>query len=134
LSIWGWWQLGVRRTSNLPWRLDRYSTYVGATLVFLFGLLWFNFAVTPLGIAGTIIFNLLLLSLAIILISQSIREGQRFNFWLGILLLILQIFSRMFEYNTDLILKAIALVACGVAAILAGLWFERYLSNLNSAS
>jgi uncharacterized membrane protein len=134
LSIWGWWQLGVRRTSNLPWRLDRYSTYVGATLVFLFGLLWFNFAVNPLGIAGTIIFNLLLLSLAIILISQSIREGQRFNFWLGILLLILQIFSRMFEYNTDLILKAIALVACGVAAILAGLWFERYLSNLNSAS
>lgn len=134
VSIWGWWQLGVRRTSNLPWRLDRYSTYVGATLVFFFGLLWFNFAVTPLGIAGTIIFNLLLLALAIILISQSIREGQRFNFWLGIVLLILQIFSRMFEYNTDLILKAIALVACGVAAILAGLWFERYLSNLNSAS
>ncbi len=134
LSIWGWWKLGVRRTSNLPWRLDRYSTYVGATLVFLFGLLWFNFAVTPLGIAGTIIFNLLLLSLAIILISRSIKEGQRFNFWLGILLLILQIFSRMFEYNTDLILKAIALVACGVAAILAGLWFERYLSNLNTES
>jgi uncharacterized membrane protein len=134
LSIWGWWQLGVRRTSNLPWRLDRYSTYVGATLVFLFSLLWFNFAVTPLGITGTVIFNLLLFSLAIILISQSIREGQRFNFWLGILLLILQIFSRMFEYDTDLILKAIALFACGVAAILAGLWFERYLSNLNSAS
>jgi uncharacterized membrane protein len=134
LSIWGWWQLGVRRTSNLPWRLDRHSTYIGATLVFLFGLLWFNFAVTPLGVAGTFIFNLLLLSLAIILISQSIREGQRFNFWLGILLLILQIFSRMFEYNTDLILKAIALVVCGVAAILAGLWFERYLSNLHSVS
>jgi uncharacterized membrane protein len=134
LSVWGWWQLGVRRTSNLPWRLNRYSTYVGATLVFLFSLLWFDLAVTPLGVAGTIIFNLLLFSLAIILISQSIREGQRFNFWLGILLLILQIFSRMFEYNTDLILKAIALVACGVAAILAGLWFERYLSNLNSLS
>ncbi|MFM2314840.1 MAG: hypothetical protein RLZZ04_4116 [Cyanobacteriota bacterium] len=131
ISIWGWWQLGVRRTSNLPWRLDRYSTYVGATLVLLFGLLWFNFAVTPLGSAGTIIFNLLLLSLAIMLISQSIREGQRFNFWLGILLLILQIFSRMFEYNTDLILKAIALVACGVAAILAGLWFERYLQQFS---
>jgi uncharacterized membrane protein len=134
LSIWGWWRLGIRRSNNLPWRLDRYSTYVGTTLVFLFGLIWFNLAVTPLGMAGTVIFNLLLLSLAIILISQSIREGQRFNFWLGILLLILQICSRMFEYNTDLILKAIALVVCGVAAILAGLWFERYLSNLNSAS
>ncbi len=133
-SIWAWWQLGVRRTSNLPWRLDRNSTYVGVTLIFIFGLIWFNLAVSPLGIAGTIIFNLLLFSLAIILISQSVKEGRRFNFWLGIILLILQIFSRMFEYNTDLILKAIALFICGIAAILAGLWFERYLSNLNSQS
>ncbi|MEN9519546.1 MAG: hypothetical protein RLZZ381_2134 [Cyanobacteriota bacterium] len=132
LTIWAWWKLGVRRTSNLSWRLDRNSTYIGTTIVFLFGLMWFNFAITPIGIAGTIIFNLLLLVLAIILISQSVKEGQRFNFWLGIVLLILQIFSRMFEYNTDLILKAIALFICGVAAILAGLWFERYLSNLNS--
>ncbi len=40
----------------------------------------------------------------------------------------------MFEYNTDLILKAIALFICGIAAIMAGLWFERYLSNQNSLS
>jgi uncharacterized membrane protein len=132
LTIWAWWKLGVRRTSNLPWRLDRHSTYIGATLLLLFGLIWFHLAITPIGVAGTIIFNLLLFGLAIILISQSVKEGQRFNFWLGIILLILQIFSRMFEYNTDLILKAIALFFCGVAAILAGLWFERYLSNLNS--
>ncbi len=125
-SIWAWWQLGVRRTSNLPWRLDRNSTYVGVTLIFIFGLIWFNLAVSPLSIAGTIIFNWLLFSLAIVLISQSVKEGRRFNFWLGIILLILQIFSRMFEYNTDLILKAIALFICGIAAILAGLWFERY--------
>ena len=133
-GIWSWWKLGVRRTSNLPWRLDRNSTYIGTILVILFGLIWFNIAVTPIGIAGTIIFNLLLFLLAIILISQSVREGRRFNFWLGIILLILQIFSRMFEYDTGLILKAIALFACGIAAILAGLWFERYLSTVNSSS
>ena len=132
-GIWSWWKLGVRRTDNLPWRLDRNSTYIGTILIILFGLIWFNIAVTPIGIAGTIIFNLLLFLLAIILISQSVREGRRFNFWLGIILLILQIFSRMFEYNTGLILKAIALFACGIAAILAGLWFERYLSNVNSS-
>ena len=132
-GIWAWWKLGVRRTSNLPWRLDRNSTYIGTTLVILFGLIWFNIAVAPIGIAGTIIFNLLLFLLAIILISQSVREGRRFNFWLGIILLILQIFSRMFEYDTGLILKAIALFACGIAAILAGLWFERYLSTVNSS-
>jgi len=135
-SIWAWWRLGVRRDNNLPWRLDRNSTYVAATLVFIFCLMCFNFAIAPIGIAGTIIFNLLLFALAIMLISQSVKEGQRFNFWLGILLVILQIFSRMFEYNTDLILKAIALFICGIAAIMAGLWFERYLSNqtLNSAN
>ncbi len=133
-SIWAWIQLGRRRTSNLPWRLDRNSTYIGTILVILFALIWFNLAISPLNLAGTIIFNLLLFLLALILISQSVKEGQRFNFWLGIILLILQIFSRMFEYNTDLILKAIALFICGIAAIMAGLWFERYLSNQNSLS
>ena len=135
-SIWAWWKLGKRRNDNLPWRLDRYSAYIGGTLIFLFGLIWFNLAVTPIGIGGTIVFNLLLFSLTIILISQSVKQGQRFNFWLGILLVILQILSRMFEYNSDLILKAIALLICGVAAIMAGLWFEHYLNsqNLNSHS
>ncbi|MEL6929868.1 MAG: DUF2157 domain-containing protein, partial [Cyanobacteria bacterium J06600_6] len=133
-TIYAWLQLGIRRDNNLPWRLDRKSTYVGATLIFLFCLMWFNFAIAPLGIAGTVIFNLLLFALAIALIRQSVEEGQRFNFWLGILLIVLQIFSRMFEYNTDLIIKAIALFICGIAAIMAGLWFERYLNsqNLNS--
>ena len=133
-SIYAWWQLGVRRNSSLAWRLDRNSTYVAATLVFIFCSIWFHLAIAPLGIAGIIIFNLLLFAFAIILISQSVNEGQRFNFWLGILLVVLQIFSRMFEYNTGLILKAIALVICGVAAIMAGLWFERYLSSQNSHS
>ena len=133
LSIYAWWRLGVRR-DNLPWRLDLNSTYIGATLLLIFCLIWFHLAIASLGIAGTIIFNLLLFTLAIVLVSQSVKEGQRFNFWLGILLIILQIFSRMFEYNTGLILKAIALFVCGIAAILAGLWFERYLSSQNPHS
>ena len=132
-SIWAWWRLGIRR-DNLPWRLDRNSTYVGAALVWLFGFFWFNLAIASIGIAATIIFNLLLLIMAIVLISQSVKEGQRFNFWLGIILLVLQIFSRMFEYDTNLILKAIALFICGIAAIIAGLWFERCLSRQTSNS
>ena len=31
----------------------------------------------------------------------------------------------MFEYDTDLLLKAAVLAACGVAVIAAGLWFEK---------
>ena len=133
IAILGWWKLGQRRTGNLSWRLDRNSNYIATVLIFLFSLLWFNSAVTPIGIAGTIIFNLLLFSLAMILIHQSIREGKRFNFWLGIIMGILLIFSRMFEYDTGLILKAISLFGCGIAAILAGLWFERHLSTVNSS-
>lgn len=133
-SIWAWVQLGTRRRSNLPWRLERNSIYIGSTLLFLFGLTWFNFAVSPIYILGTIIFNLLLFLLAMILISQSVKEGRRFNFWLGILLLILQIFSRMLEYNTGLVLKAISFFGCGAGVILAGLWFERYLRRLNSSN
>jgi predicted outer membrane lipoprotein len=42
-------------------------------------------------------------------------------------LLILGIISRIFEYNTDLLLKAGVLLACGTSVIAAGLWFERRL-------
>lgn len=132
-SIWAWWQLGRRRTNNLSWRLDRNSAYIGIILVILSFLLWFNFSITPLQELGTIIFNVLLLLLAIDLIKQSVREGRRFNFWLGIILVALQIFSRMLEYDTGLLLKAIVLFGCGIAVILAGIWFERYLRNINSS-
>lgn len=133
-SGWAWWKLGTRRTNNLRWRLDRNSAYMGITIIILGFMLWFNLDINPLSEVGTIMFNLLLFSLAIILINQSVKEGQRFNFWLGIILVALQIFSRMLEYNTGLILKAIALAGCGIAAILSGLWFERYLSTINSSN
>jgi hypothetical protein len=45
------------------------------------------------------------------------------------ILLTLQIVSRTFEYNTELLFKAFVFVLCGVGVILAGLWFERHLSR-----
>jgi uncharacterized membrane protein len=73
------------------------------------------------------IFNLLLFLLAVGLIREGLAQGQRRLFWGGMVLLTLQIFSRMLEYDTDLLFKSLVLFLCGFGVIAAGLWFERYL-------
>ena len=63
--------------------------------------------------------------MAIILIRYALKTGQRSGYWSGILLLALQVISRMLEFNTDLLFKALVLFVCGVAIIVAGIWFEK---------
>jgi hypothetical protein len=62
-------------------------------------------------------------------VRQGLNQSIRLNFWAGVSLLTLQIFSRMLEYQTGLIFKSIVLVLCGLAIVIAGLWFERYLGK-----
>jgi uncharacterized membrane protein len=127
VTLWFWWRLGYRQESNNRWRLDRNSTLIlGAILITSFLFYW-HVQVEIIGATGAIVFNLLLFFLAVELIRIALANGKRFGFWTGIILLSLQLFSRMFEYNTGLLLKAIVLFGCGIAVILAGLWFERYL-------
>jgi uncharacterized membrane protein len=129
-SVWAWWKLGQRQ-QEIPWRLDRDSAAIGFLLATICGLIgWHD--VSALGTTGTILFNLMLFLLGIGLIRQSVNMGHRLSFWSGILLLSLQLLSRMFEYNTALVFKAIILFICGLAIILAGLWFERYLNNFTT--
>lgn len=78
-------------------------------------------------IAAALFFNLLLFFLGIGLIRKGLSQSQRRLFWGGIVLLTLQIFSRMFEYNTDLLFKSLVLFVYGFGVIGAGLWFERYV-------
>jgi uncharacterized membrane protein len=78
-------------------------------------------------IAAVLIFNLLLFLLAVGLIRKGLAQAQRRLFWGGMVLLTLQIFSRMLEYNTDLLFKSLVLFLCGLGVISAGLWFERYV-------
>ncbi len=73
------------------------------------------------------IFNLLLFLLGVGLIRQGLTQGQRRLFWGGMVLLTLQIFTRMLEYDTDLLFKSVVLLLCGFGVLAAGLWFERYL-------
>jgi uncharacterized membrane protein len=73
------------------------------------------------------IFNLLLFLLGAGLIRKGLTQGQRRLFWGGMVLLTLQIFTRMLEYDTDLLFKSVVLLLCGLGVLAAGLWFERYL-------
>ncbi|MGF1541395.1 MAG: DUF2157 domain-containing protein [Pleurocapsa sp.] len=132
-SIWAWWKSGQRSDENFPWRLERDSAAIGLFLAIIGGLIGVN-TYYSLHETGTIIFNLMLFCLGIGLIRQSVNMGQRLSFWSGILLLSLQLLSRMFEYSTGLIFKAIVLFVCGLAIILAGLWFERYLNNFTTTN
>jgi TRAP-type C4-dicarboxylate transport system permease small subunit len=81
----------------------------------------------PQGWLPTLIYNAILFFLAIALIKQGLNTGIRLQFWAGLSFLSLQIFSRMLEYQTDLLLKSVILFLCGLAIVVAGLWFERYL-------
>jgi uncharacterized membrane protein len=77
--------------------------------------------------AAVLIFNLLLFLLAIGLVREGLKQSQRRLFWGGMVLLTLQIFTRMWEYNTNLLIKSLFLVLCGFGVIVAGLWFERHV-------
>jgi uncharacterized membrane protein len=76
---------------------------------------------------ATFTYNALLFLLAVGLIRESLEKSHRLPFWSGIFLLFLQIISRLFEYNTELLLKASVLALCGIGVIVSGLWFERHM-------
>jgi len=50
------------------------------------------------------------------------------------LYLVLLILSRFLEYETSLLVKSAAFVACGVAVIVAGVSYEQYLRRKAGAS
>lgn len=99
------------------------------TAIAALGLGW-HFGIAPLVFLGPVVFNGLLFLLASSLVYDGIATGQRQTFWAGMVLLTLQILSRLLEFETGLLLKSLVFSFCGLAVILAGLWFERHLSNV----
>ncbi len=71
--------------------------------------------------------NIALLAMAVVLIWVARDLGDRRLFWSGIIMVALMVVSRSFEYETGLIIKAIAFTAGGVAVIVAGVVFEKFL-------
>ena len=132
VSIWWWWKLGRSQRNNYLWRIDRNSAAIGIMILTTSLLVWWHLRLHTLGGLATFMFNLLLLLLAIGLIHQSLNIGKRLGYWWGIILLSLQLFSRMVEYDTGLLLKSIVLFLCGIGVIFAGIWFENYLKKFNN--
>lgn len=75
----------------------------------------------------TVTSNLAAFILAAIVIGIGLIEERRLAFWLGSLYLVLLILSRFLEYETSLLLKSAAFVACGATVIIAGISYEKYL-------
>jgi len=124
VAIWEWLRLARR--------MDRVTAVVaGAIAIAAIVLLW-HINITPISVIAVFIFNAVLFILAAGLIREALGTGERRGFWGGMVLLTLQIFSRMLEYDTNLLFKAFVLFLCGVGIIAAGLWFERYVRTLSS--
>lgn len=127
VTLWAWWRWGLVGDRGWGWHSDRTSTAVAGLILAIGGLGWSYFVFKTSSQFLTVSFNLLLFSLAVGCIRQALGTGKRLGFWGGVVLIVLQLFSRMLEYETGLLLKASILFLCGVGVIIAGLWFERYL-------
>jgi uncharacterized membrane protein len=75
----------------------------------------------------TVTTNLAALILAAIIVGVGLIDERRLAFWLGSLYLVLLILSRFLEYETSLLVKSAAFLACGVTVIIAGISYEQYL-------
>lgn len=119
LALWQWLRL-LRR-----WNLNNYL--VAAMILISAVVPVLHLSGTPQPAYAALIFNLLLFLLSVGLIREGLAQGKRHLFWGGMVLLTVSIFSRMLEYNTDLLFKSFVLFLCGFGLMGGGLWFERRL-------
>jgi uncharacterized membrane protein len=77
------------------------------------------------GLYGAIASNLVLAVVAAVAITSAAHSLNRVHFWYGSLLGGLLIVSRFLEFETELWLKAIVFIVCGIAVIAFGVAFER---------
>ncbi len=101
------------------------SAMVALLIAVPVGLLFWVGVVGSLPVIAPFVVNILLALMAIGLIRDGLALGMRSCFWLGMLLLILDIVTRTFEYNTGLTVKALIFTICGLAVLVAGVWFEK---------
>ncbi|HYE74983.1 MAG TPA: hypothetical protein VEF04_16700, partial [Blastocatellia bacterium] len=74
-----------------------------------------------------ILTNLAAVILAAVAIWNGIVDERRIAFWLGSVFAVLLIISRFLEYDTSLMIKSLVFILCGLAVMLAGTTYERYL-------
>lgn len=134
LAIFALWTLGswVYLGWHPPraWRLDALSATILAFLLITAALLFWTFVAGPVPILATTVMNSLLAVLSLGMMREGLGSGARAPFWWGLVMLTLQILSRVLEYETGLLVKSMVFIVCGIAVIFLGLWFERYVRTL----
>ncbi|HAT13603.1 MAG TPA: DUF2157 domain-containing protein [Microcoleaceae bacterium UBA11344] len=130
LTVFEWLHLGrleLRRPKQKGVDLTTGAIAILIIITALIPLYHLNFS--PIPQLATFLFNVLLFLLAVGLLREGLALGNRQTFWGGMVLITLQIISRLFEYNTELLLKSFVFVLCGIGVIAAGLWFERHFAT-----
>ncbi|BAY87471.1 hypothetical protein NIES267_69930 [Calothrix parasitica NIES-267] len=132
LAVYQWFNLLRPKPNSKQKNIDITNIGIGIfTASAAFAPIWSqHFAETS--VLAIIIFNLFLGILACGMIRQGLQSNKRRAFWGGMILLTLQIITRMLEYDTALLLKSLVFILCGIAVIGAGLWFERHLNSVSS--
>ena len=131
LMVFEWLHLGrleLRRPKQKG--VDLTTGAIGFLIVITALIPFYHLNFSPLPQLATFLFNVLLFLLAVGLIREGLALGNRQTFWGGMVLITLQIISRLFEYNTELLLKSFVFVLCGIGVIAAGLWFERHFATI----
>jgi len=134
LTIFQW--LALRRQGRgQPSRAWGWTTKGIACLLVVTAIipLW-HLEISPISVLAVVILNGLLFLLASSLIHAGLTQGERRTFWGGIVLLALQILSRLLEYETGLLIKSFVFLLCGTAVIVIGLRFERHLATLKTTT
>lgn len=122
----GWLQIGRHLQRDRWFQEKSINSVTVAILLVLTGSIFFwHLQVQAIPEIATFVMNIMLFLLSIGLIRDGLALGNRNTFWGGMVLLVLGIVSRMLEYDTGLLLKAIVFALCGIGVIVAGLWFER---------
>ncbi|CDM94490.1 MAG: DUF2157 domain-containing protein [Limnospira sp. PMC 1291.21] len=129
ISLWQWFQIIKPHGSQRYWGVDAYTTAISALIIITGIVTFWHISIAEIPTTATLIFNVQMFLLGAFTVRLGLLKGNRSAFWYGMVLLVLQIISRMFEYETELLLKALVLVLCGIAVIIAGLWFEKNLSR-----
>lgn len=129
LAVLQW--LFLFRHRNNPTRKEVFFTItvISIFLGFIVIVPFWHQAISRITELGIFVFNVLLITLAWGLMQQGLKLSNRTSFWCGMLLFILQIISRVLEYDTDLLFRSLVFVLCGSGLISAGLWFERRLQE-----
>jgi uncharacterized membrane protein len=131
LMVFEWLHLG-RLELRRPKRkgVDLTTSAIAIFIVITALIPFYHLSFSPIPQLATFLFNVLLFLLAVGLIREGLTLGNRQTFWGGMVLITLQIISRLFEYNTELLLKSFVFVLCGIGVIAAGLWFERHFATI----